>query len=233
MNEIVCVIIPCFNEELSIMSVINSLKIYIPSPHLVVINDGSLDRSSEIANSLNVVVIDHPTNLGIGASLQTGLRYAKKINADIAIQFDADGQHLADEIINLLQPIFKKEANFVIGSRWLIDFGYKSSFPRKLGIVILSFLLSKKIKQFISDPTSGFRAMDRKTIDILSNSYSKEYPEVSSIITAKINRLKIIEVPVAMKDRVTGVSSIGSLRSIYYMILEIFTIVFASTKGVN
>ena len=228
-----CVIIPCFNEELSITSVIESLKINIPSYHLVVINDGSLDRSSEIAKSLNVVVVDHPTNLGIGASLQTGLIYAKKINADIAIQFDADGQHLADEILNLLQPIFKKEANFVIGTRWIIDFGYKSSFPRKLGIVILSFLLSKKIKQSISDPTSGFRAMDRKTIDILSNSYSKEYPEVSSIITAKRNRLKIIEVPVAMKDRAAGVSSISSLRSIYYMILEIFTIVFASTKGVD
>ncbi|WP_307167973.1 glycosyltransferase family 2 protein [Carboxydocella sp. ULO1] len=212
------VIIPAYNEEKSIGIVVKKiLKIY-PEFTILVIDDGSNDNTADIAFQAGAKVIRLPQNLGIGGAVQTGYLYALYNKYEIAIQIDADGQHKPEELHKILKPIVEKEADLVIGSRYVKKTQYKSTFSRRVGMIILSALVSLITKQVFKDTTSGFRAANRKVIKLFAKEYSTDYPEVDSLVVAKMYGLNIKEVSVEMEQRIAGSSSITPLRSVYYMI---------------
>ena len=222
------IIIPAYNEAESIGSLIQQLKDGGQSDVLVV-NDGSTDNTEDIVRKLDVSFISLPINLGIGGAVQTGFRYAFDHHYDLALQVDADGQHDPDFIEDLIRPILRDQADVVIGSRFIQKMGFQSSFRRRMGIRILQFLSYLLTGQQITDCTSGFRAYNFKAISFLSENYSVDFPEPEAIISMLKKGFRLLEVPVIMKDRVAGKSSIYGLKSIYYvfkvfisMIIEYF-----------
>jgi glycosyltransferase involved in cell wall biosynthesis len=211
------IIIPAYNEEESLPGVIKDLKAQIPSADALVVNDGSRDATAHIAKKMGVMVLDLPFNLGIGGAMQAGYLYAARSGYDIAVQFDGDGQHLAAEIEKLLAPLRSGGADIVIGSRFLVPGAYKAPVFRSFGIWIFSFVLSRILVTSITDSTSGFRAVNRKVIEFYARTYPDDYPEVEALVLLHKVNLRIVEVPVSMRERTGGKSSITPMRSIYYM----------------
>jgi glycosyltransferase involved in cell wall biosynthesis len=211
------IIIPAYNEEESLPGVIQDLRQHVPSADLLVVNDGSRDKTGQIARQLGVAVLNLPFNLGIGGAVQAGYLYAERNGYNVAIQFDGDGQHLASEIGKLLAPLIEGTADLVVGSRFLLPGGYKSPIFRKMGIGIFSFVLSRILGRTMTDCTSGFRASNRPVIEFFSRGYPDDYPEVEALVLLHKVKLRMTEVPVVMRDRTGGKSSITPLRSVYYM----------------
>jgi glycosyltransferase involved in cell wall biosynthesis len=218
-------IIPAYNEEGNIKSVIESLQTNTSGIDYVVINDCSNDRTIEILADLNANYISLPANLGIGGGVQTGYLYALRENYDVAIQVDGDGQHDPRYIEELIAPILESRADIVIGSRFIRKDGFQSSAVRRFGIKFLSFLIKVCCKVSIMDVTSGFRAVNRNMIGVFAHDYAQDYPEPEAIISAAMHNARIIEVPVVMSERLNGKSSISSFRSVYYMIKVSISIV--------
>jgi len=183
-----------------------------------VIDDGSSDRTSEVASALSVRLISLPCNLGIGGAVQTGLQYAQQQRYDIAVRVDGDGQHPPAEIPKLLQVLKETKSDLVIGSRFRERDGYQSTFGRRIGIRLLSWILSALCQIDITDATSGFSALSRRGICLLAKEYPEDYPEVEAIVIMERAGLRITEIPVSMACRQAGRSSIGMLQSISYMI---------------
>lgn len=220
-QEKTLIIIPAYNEAQSIAGVIQSLKDEIPAADILVVNDASEDATAERAAATGVAsVVTLPSNLGIGGAVQTGFKYAASMNYDIALQFDGDGQHIASEIPPLIQPIIDKEADVVIGSRFLskAGTGFRSTFARRIGITIFGIVNSLIIRQRITDNTSGFRAYNKKTIHFLARHYPTDYPEPEAVILLGKNNFVIREIVSRMRERENGVSSITSGDSLYYMV---------------
>lgn len=218
-------IIPAYNEEKNIAKVIFSLKQHQPDFDIIVINDGSCDRTSAVARETNqAVVIDLLSNVGIGGAVQTGFIYSSRKNYDLAIQIDGDGQHDAAEVGKLIEPIIANKADVVIGSRFLAQSKYKSTPWRRLGIKIFQLLNLIFLGQKITDSTSGFRAYNRRAIEILSQDYPDDFPEPEAIFILRKKGLQIVEVPVSMEARQAGRSSLTFFKSIYYMVKVILAI---------
>ncbi len=220
----ILVIIPAYNEEDSLGRVIRRVKSAIPSADIVVINDGSTDATPDIAEGYGAILVSLPYNLGIGSAMQTGFMYAHDRHYDIAVQVDGDGQHDPSEIQVLLNALQETGADVVVGSRYLEDRGYITPWQRRIGIVMLSALISLVIGQRITDPTSGFRAMNRRAIFFCSSDYPFDYPEPEAVVVLKRAGLAIGETPVTMNPRYGGQSSITPLRSAYYMVKVIMAI---------
>lgn len=218
----VLIILPCFNEAATIRKTILELKAAITTTTnivytILVVNDCSTDNSIVEIEKTNTNFIDLPINLGIGGAMQAGYLYARKNNYDIAVQFDGDGQHDPSYITDLIQPIINKETNVVIGSRFLKKEGFQSSFLRRLGIKYFSWLNNVLVNLKISDSTSGFRAFDSKTIACVCDYYPENYPEPEAIIFFAKKEFKILEVPVQMRARTGGKSSISGWNVAFYM----------------
>ena len=215
----ILIIIPAYNEAENIEKVIKSLKIMNNRWDLLVVNDGSWDGTGDIAERTGcAITINLPCNLGIGGSVQTGFKYAKNHEYDIAVQFDGDGQHNADEIEKLIQSIIKDTADVVIGSRFLLPRkNYTPSFSRRIGIKVFQVVNSMLLKQKITDNTSGFRAYNRKSVEFLADHYPMDYPEPEAVILLGKNQFRLKEVAVRMNERAGGRSSITGFRSVYYM----------------
>jgi glycosyltransferase involved in cell wall biosynthesis len=220
-------IVPAYNEEKNISAVIDELTNIETKLDILIVNDGSPDNTSFVARQTGKAkVLDLPINLGIGGAVQTGFIYAVRNNYDIAIQFDGDAQHIAGEIKNIIAPILQKEADVVIGSRFLD--GYKkfnTDKSRKLGIVIFQFVNSIMNRQRITDSTSGFRAYNRKAIQFLSEYYPTDYPEPEAVILLIKKGFVLKEVAVEMRQRWQGISSISMFDGMYYMIKVLLSIV--------
>lgn len=220
----VLVIIPAYNEEKSVGRVVEEVKQYLQEADALVVNDGSIDNTSEKARESGAIVLNLPFNLGIGGAMQAGYKYAFDKGYDIAIQVDGDGQHKPREIEKLLKVLEEKGVDMVIGSRFLGDSEFKSSRVRRMGISIFSKVISLIIGKKITDPTSGFRAVNKKIIRLFALNYPQDYPEPESAVLAHRAGLKIAEVPVEMNERYSGESSITKIRSIYYMIKVLLAI---------
>lgn len=237
--EKILLIIPAYNEEKSILNTVNSIYDYNKKNKtnydIIVINDGSIDSTEKILCDNNIPHIKLIHNLGIGGAVQTGYKYALEHDYDIAIQFDADGQHDINSIENLINPITKKEANMVIGSRFIKKDSseFKSTFARLIGIRIISFFMKLFTRKKIYDVTSGYRASDKKTIEHFSHTYPIEYPEPVSTVDLIKNGFKIKEVPVNMVERKGGTSSIHSWKKAYYMINVILSMFVLWLRGEN
>lgn len=215
----VLIIIPAYNEELNILDTVGKIKKIKTHDTIdyAVINDGSSDNTRKICQENNINVINLINNLGIGGAVQTGYKYAYANDYDIAIQFDGDGQHDAKYINKLIKEV-KQGSDFVIGSRFVGNLSkFQSSATRKIGIKIISALIKAVGGIKIYDPTSGFRAGNRKVIEYFCDYYPIEYPEPETIIYLKTKNLKIKEIPVEMHERKYGKSSIKPLHSVYYM----------------
>lgn len=215
-NIKVLVIVPAYNEEESIKNVVDS--VIEQDVDVVVINDGSKDKTSENAKKTKASIIDLPCNLGIGGAVQTGYIYAYMNKYDIAIQIDGDGQHDPKYIKEMVQMIKEKKADMVIGSRFVNKTEYKQTFFRKLGINITSIIIKIMTGKKIYDTTSGYRAVNKEIIKYFSENYPYDYPEPDTNMRLILKKKTILEIPVEMKKRETGKSSISPLKSVSYML---------------
>ncbi|MTV49974.1 glycosyltransferase [Heliobacillus mobilis] len=221
----VLIIIPAYNEQNSIPTVLRKIQALPEQYDIVVINDGSKDNTSLAARSVNgVTVIDLPHNLGIGGAMQTGYIFAHRRGYDIAVQVDADGQHNPDDLPRLLAPLIRGDVNMTVGSRYVEKTAYRSTIMRRLGMVIFSLVVSLITGQKFTDTTSGYRAVDREIIAFYGRNYPTDYPEVEALVLLKRAGFRIAEVSVGMDARQAGTSSITPLKSIYYMIKVLLAI---------
>jgi glycosyltransferase involved in cell wall biosynthesis len=229
----ILIIVPAFNEEETLRGVILGVRTFLSQADILVVNDGSTDSTANIAREEGVLMLEHPYNMGIGATMQTGFLYALRNGYDIAIQVDGDGQHNPEFLPSLIKPISEGKSNLVIGSRYLSDGGFKSTLLRKLGIKFFSSIIWILTKKRVTDPTSGFRAIDQKGLELFVNEYPSVYPEVEALISASKKGLHFQEIPTRMRDRQGGTSSIGILSALYYMVKVTLSISIGSFRRVR
>ncbi len=219
MNGRIVALVPAFDEEEAIGTVVRELRAFDPGIHVVVVDDGSGDRTAEAAEAAGAVVVRLPFNLGIGAAVQTGFRYALEQGYDVAVRLDGDGQHDPAELPKLLAPLERGEADVVTGSRFRGENGsYRPPIGRRLGITWFARLVSLLARQRVTDTTSGFQALNRPAIALFASDYPSDYPEVEATVLLLKHRLRLTEVQVDMRERETGSSSITLLSSLYYAI---------------
>jgi glycosyltransferase involved in cell wall biosynthesis len=233
----VLIIIPCFNEEKSIVSLLSELltinfsnKYWI---EIAVVNDGSQDKTVEVVSQFNVIILDLPVNIGIGGAVQTGFKYAFENDFEIAIQVDGDGQHPPLEILKMLKAYEENPSNIIIGSRFIVKQGFQSSTLRRIGIFYLHFLNKIFTQKNIYDSTSGFRLLDKKAIALAARYYPDEYPEPESLVIFTKAGFSISEIPVMMKPRQAGQSSIRYFSQVYYIIKVTIAMFFSYIRKVN
>ncbi|MGE5495708.1 MAG: glycosyltransferase family 2 protein [Burkholderiales bacterium] len=224
------VIIPAYNEEENIIGVIKDLKGNAPDFDYVIINDCSTDTTLDICKNERFNYINMPINSGIGIAVQTGYLYALQNGYDIVVQFDGDGQHDASYLSSLIMPIINNEADFVIGSRFIKKEGFQTTLFRRFGVNLFRRLISLLTHVRITDATSGFRAAGKSAIEFLSENYATDYPEPESIVSLIKNGYTIKEIPVVMRERKGGKSSINLLKSIYYMIKVVIAVIITYIK---
>ena len=211
-------IVPAYNEEHNIGRVVDELHAFDPGLDVVVISDGSADRTAQVAAAHGAHVVRLPFNLGIGGAVQTGFRYAHENGYELVVRCDGDGQHDPSQLPNVLAPVLAGEADIAVGSRFVEGAGYRSSATRRVGIRLLAWIVSAIARQRVTDTTSGFQALNRKALELFAADYPHDYPEVEGMVMTIKHRLRLVEVPVSMREREHGRSSIGTLGSIYYMI---------------
>ncbi len=215
----VVAVVPAFDEEEAITTVVRGIRAFDAGIDVVVVDDGSRDGTAEAAEAAGAVVVRLPFNLGIGAAVQTGFRYALEQDYDVAVRLDGDGQHDPNELPKLLGPLSCDEADVVTGSRFRAEDGsYRPPLGRRLGITWFAKLVSLLSRQRVTDTTSGFQALNRPAIALFARDYPSDYPEVEATVLLLKHRLRLLEVPVEMRERETGSSSITFLSSLYYAI---------------
>jgi glycosyltransferase involved in cell wall biosynthesis len=212
-------IVPAYREEAVVASVVSEIRAFDPGLDVVVVDDGSGDGTAAAAAGAGATVVRLPFNLGIGGAVQTGFKYALERGYDIAVRLDGDGQHDPEELPKLLQPLANDEADFVVGSRFAGgERGYRPPFARRAGIRWFARLVSLLTRQRLTDTTSGFQAVNARGIRLFAADYPHDYPEVEAAVMVVRHRLRIKEVPVRMREREQGTSSITTLRSLYYAV---------------
>ena len=213
-------VVPAYNERATVRDVIDSLHRKTPQLDVLVIDDGSTDATAELAEDAGARVLRMPFNLGIGGAVQAGFKYAAENGYDYMVQVDGDGQHDPGEISKLFAAAEGPDrADMICGSRFATATGYIAPISRRTGIHLFAFLLSRLLRQPVTDPTSGFRLYNRRAIALFARDYPHDYPEVEAVLMLHHHRLTMREVPVVMLQRGGGVSSIGgSGKSFYYMV---------------
>lgn len=228
------VIIPAFNEEYHIAVVIAGVRRYAPYADILVVNDGSSDSTSAIARGMDVAVIDLPFNLGYGAALQTGFRFAERNNYHFVITMDADGQHRPSSIESLLTAMEREAADVVIGSRF-IEKGYRAGISRRLGIILFAYVARLYTGINITDPTSGFQLLNRYVFSYLAegDNYPLDYPDVNIIMALHKRKFKVAEAPVVMVENQTGKSMHSGFKPVLYVIKMILAIIMVILNRVE
>jgi len=217
--------VPAFNEAACVGSVVEEIRAADPGFEILVVDDGSTDGTAEVARAHGAHVVRLPFNLGIGGAVQTGYRYARDRGFDLAVQVDGDGQHDARELPALVAPVLAGEADLVVGSRFAGAGEYRAPFARGLGIRLFARTISRLVGQRVTDTTSGFRAANARAIELFADDYPHDYPEVETTVMVVRERLRLVEVPVRMRERAAGRSSITAGRSVYYM-AKVFVALF-------
>ena len=211
-------IVPALNEAETISRVIAEIRSFDPEFEILVVDDGSTDETTERALEVGAKVLRLPLNLGIGGAMQAGYVYALEGGYDVAVQVDGDGQHDPSELGRLLQPILDGDADMVIGTRFAGERNYRAPIGRSIGIRLFAAIVSLRVRQRMTDTTSGFRAVNRRGIRVFAGDYPHDYPEVETVVTATRGGLRIAEVPVDMRLRAAGRSSITNAGSVYYVV---------------
>lgn len=212
------IIIPAYNESESIENTVKDIMEKATEFDYVVINDCSTDNTREICEKNGFNIVNLPINLGIGGAVQTGYRYAKEYGYDIAVQVDGDGQHDPAFLSEMAKVLENENLDMVIGSRFIDKEGFQSSVMRRFGIKYFTILIKILTGKTITDPTSGLRMIGRDVIDLYAKDYPKDYPEPESVVAILRRKMKVKEIPVIMRSRQGGVSSINMKKSVYYMV---------------
>ncbi|HYM13887.1 MAG TPA: glycosyltransferase family 2 protein [Bryobacterales bacterium] len=212
------VIIPAYNEEGSVGEVVRSVRDVLPGTPVVVIDDGSLDGTPQVARQAGAELLRLPHHLGLGGAVQTGYKFAFEHGYECVVRVDSDGQHNAADIPVLLRKLHADGYDMVTGSRFLKPNGYRVQPVRRLGGLLFSLVLYPILGKRITDPTSGFAAVNRRALEVFSRSFPLEYPEIEALVVLQRKALRFCEVPVQMFPRRAGRSTIGSLQAMYYMI---------------
>ena len=196
----IALIIPAYNESGRISFTITGIRKFTDAD-IIVVNDGSSDNTAGEARVAGAIVINLPSNLGYGAALQTGFKYALDREYEFAVQMDADGQHDPLSIEALINPVLKDEFDVVIGSRFLDKGNYKAPFVRRMGMYFFGVIASVLTGRRITDPTSGFQALNRKVMEFYaSGAYPVDYPDADVIIMLHRQGFRFKEVPVIMHN---------------------------------
>lgn len=232
MSKDTIVIIPAVNEENSISNVVSAIRKQYPDFGVVVINDGSSDNTEKLALEAGAILLTHPYNLGYGASIQTGYKYAIRNNYSYLVQVDGDGQHDISRIGGLVEVLKSGEADVVLGSRFLMPDNYKMSIYRLIGIRFFQVLIRLLTGLKISDPTTGYQAMNRKVLKVLvKDLFPYDYPDTDIILLLSKLDMKIKEVPVRMYPNLDGKSMHGNpLNALYYMFKMLLSILVTKLR---
>lgn len=212
------IIIPAYNESASIQKTVEEIKKNAAGFDYVVINDCSVDRTRDICEKHGYNVVNLPINLGIGGAVQTGYKYGMKYGYDLAVQVDGDGQHDPKFLSKMSDYLLETDVDMVIGSRFIEKEGFQSSGARRAGIKYFTFLIRLLTGKTVTDPTSGLRMVNRDIMEMFAQDYPKDYPEPESVVAVLRSGKKVKEIPVVMRERNGGVSSISLKKSVYYMI---------------
>ena len=224
------IIVPAYNEEASIEKTVELIRQEADFFDYVVINDCSTDRTGEICEARGYPVVNLPTNLGIGGAVQTGYRYALRNGYEMAVQVDGDGQHDPKFLKQMAEYLEENGLDMVIGSRFIERQGFQSSAMRRAGIRFSSALIRLLTGARITDPTSGLRIIGKDVLKLFAGEYPKDYPEPESVVTVLGRGFQVGEVPVVMKERNGGKSSISPGKSVYYMIKVSLAILFEKMR---
>lgn len=224
-------IVPAWNESGAIGGVVDEITGFDQAIEVVVIDDASTDDTAAVAELHGATVLRLPFNVGIGGAVQTGFRYARDEGYEVAVRLDGDGQHAASEIPKIVAPIEAKEADLVIGSRFVDPGGtYRPPLARRIGISVFAHLVSILGGQRVTDTTSGFVALDRKGIELFAAQFPHDYPEVEATLVALRSGLRLAQVQVEMRERTAGSSSITFVRSLYYIVKVMLALLVASLR---
>jgi hypothetical protein len=224
-------IVPAFNEASNIANVVNDISRTMPGTTVVVIDDGSRDNTAQVARQAGAIVLRLPHNLGIGGAVQTGLRFAVLRQADYVVRLDGDGQHPASQISMILDPVLRGEADIAIGSRFCKGANPpRVSFPRRVGITMFCTMTTVLSGRKVTDPTSGFMAMNGHVAAFLARNIAQDYPEADARVLLSRGGFKIIELPTQMLERQSGISSITPLRAFYYTLKVSLSVLAARSR---
>ena len=224
------VVIPAYNESENIVNTVKDILDNAPDYDYVVINDCSTDHTLEVLKSNNINYLNLPINLGIGGAVQTGYKYALENDYDYVVQFDGDGQHDAKSLKTMEKELENESADMVIGSRFINNQGFQSSRMRRIGIAFFTVLIKWLTRQKITDPTSGLRLINHKVLALFAADYPSDYPEPETAVSVLKKGYRVKEVPVIMRERQGGESSINFWKSGWYMIKVTLAILFVSIK---
>ncbi len=225
------VIIPAYNERGLIERVVDDIREHAPDFDYLIVNDSSTDDTLAICREKHLNCVNLSVNLGIGGAVQTGYLYGMQNGYDVAVQFDGDGQHDAAYLESMAQELERTGCDMVIGSRFLEKEGFQSSGLRRVGIRYFSALIYLLTGARVTDPTSGMRMVNRDVMRIYAQSYPKDYPEPESVVAILRAGKQVREIPVIMREREEGISSIRGLRSVYYMIKVTLAIAMERLRG--
>lgn len=223
-NFRIIAVIPAWNEEECIASTLRELAEVRPDVDVVVVDDGSKDNTADVVRNSGGKVIVLPHNLGIGGAVQTGMMYAMRHGYDVALQYDADGQHRPDQLEKMIAPLRAGEADMVLGSRFLENTGYKVSFVRKFLMWLIRVLTSMATGQNISDATSGFRAYGKNGIKLMATNLSYDFPEIETIIRVVRSGYRLKEVSTVMGERTAGTSMFTPFRATYFVLRSLMAV---------
>jgi glycosyltransferase involved in cell wall biosynthesis len=211
------VLIPAYNEEGSVAAVVREVQRVLPGTPVMVVDDGSRDGTAQVARTAGAEILRLPHHLGLGGAVQTGYRFAFEHGYNCVVRVDSDGQHNPADIPKLLDKLDADGFDMVTGSRFLKPNGYTVQWLRRFGGMLFSAILYPVLGKRITDPTSGFAAVNRRALEVFSRSFPLEYPEIEALVVLQRKRLRFCEVPVKMFPRRAGRSTIGSAQAIYYM----------------
>lgn len=225
------VIIPAYNESGSILQAVKDIREHAPGFDYLVINDCSTDDTLDICRREGLNYVNLSVNLGIGGAVQTGYLYACRNGYDVAVQFDGDGQHDAAYLEKMAEELVSTSSDMVIGSRFIEKEGFQSSGLRRIGIRYFTVLIHILTGKRVTDPTSGMRMVNRDVMRIYAENYPKDYPEPESVVAILRKGKKVTEVPVVMRERREGTSSIHGFKTVYYMVKVTLAICMERLRG--
>lgn len=210
---------PAHNEAANLPAVIPEVRAVVPDWDLVVIDDGSHDRTAQVAAELGAAVVSLPINLGYGGAVQTGFRYAVRHGYDVAVVIDADGQHDPAGIPHLAETVLSGQADVAIGSRFRGRMNYRQPWVKRLGMALFAWVVTRITGRPVTDPTSGYQALNADALRFFAfDNYPVDYPDADTLLILHYAGFRVVEVPVTMRERLSGVSMHSGWKPFYYVV---------------